>query len=211
MEKLKWLFISLLLAILVVVIFYTPSIKDSRDGKNQALISIKHLNLGSNNYRRIIVEEGEYTLFLQEFQRISGRGDGWRLLFSRPYEGYEIFMIFDIVDTSGFIMDSIYPKNIFYSNYEKYNYLNTHSFLRGSFRVGYTKKHDNIIIEEDFIPMMIFSCKIDTAWVQDTIGGMKMSFYATHSDLMEGAYNMRYAMQGNLSIDSASAYKRIIQ
>jgi hypothetical protein len=211
MEKLKWIILGILLLVLVFVIFRNPDIEEEIVQENHAKIQVTISDILSETSTEIKIEQGEYILYLDDFQVIEGNGTGWHISFSRPVGDKEMILQFDVVDTSGTVFTSEYPQEIFYSLYRENRSLPHQPLYRGFFKMGYKKRLTSATFQEDLIPMLEFSCKIDTAWTSDSLGALQMSFNATHSELLHSVYGMKYSISGTFNIDNASVSKRLIQ
>ena len=211
MEKLKWIILGILLLIVVVVIFNTPDIHEEDVFENQAKVTVSYSDVITREGKTNFIHEGEYILFLDDFQTIEGFGSGWQIQFSRPFGNKTMFLVFDAVDTSGSIFSSKFPQEFVHSPLENKTPQWQAQLYRGSFKIGFKKQISDNSYFEDYIPMVEFSCKIDTSWVSDTLGGFVMNFQATHSSLLHEVYGMRYNLKGEIQINNGRLYKREIQ
>ncbi len=212
MEKIKWIILAVLLLVMVFVIFRSPKVEEEVRDENHINITISINNFNTETSSTIKIEEGDYVLYLDEFQYIEGKGTGWHISFTRPSADREMIVQFDAVDTSGHVFSSEFPQEIVYSlQNDKRTSLKHAPLLRGSFNVGYKKRITQNTIREEMIPMPEFRCLIDTAWTSDSTGGIQMSFQATHSDLLRDVFGMQYSMSGKVQIENAPLIKRTIQ
>jgi hypothetical protein len=212
MEKLKWIILIALIVILAGVIFMNSKEESEVKKENYAEIDISYPEITTREGKTILLMDGKYTLFLEEFQIIEGKGTGWHLRFSAPEKDREMILVFDAVDTTGHLFTDSFPQKFGYSTKQNSDAQKKQEQLyRGSFLVGYVRKLSDNQFQEDVVPMLDFTCIIDTAWVEDTIGGFRMSFSATHSDLLADVYGMRYLMRGTMNVDTAKVTKRILQ
>lgn len=211
MEKIKWVILGILLLVLVVVIVRNPDVEEEVIQENHAKIQVSISDVLPEVMSAVKIEQGEYILYLDNFQVIEGRGKGWHIGFSRPVAEKEMILLFDVVDTSETIFTSGFPQEIWYSLFSESNTLPHKPLYRGSFRLGYKKRLTTTTFNEDLIPLLEFNCRIDTAWVSDSVGGMKMSFNATHSELLHKVYGMKYSVSGTFHIHNAPLTKRTIQ
>jgi hypothetical protein len=212
MEKLKWILLAVLLIVLVIVVFYNPKKQsDVRSQNNTAVIRIEHTEINADLTPSKKIEEGEYILNLEEFQVIEGKGEGVYLRFSLPINDREMIMTFDIVDTTGDIFRDIFPLRISQKVSGSNDSAGIGKLFRGSFNTGYFYHVKNNRYQEDVIPMPDFSCRIDTMWFSDSLGGIRMNFSATHSEFLVLVYGMRYILTGSVDISDAKITRRIIQ
>ncbi len=211
MEKIKWLIIAFLIAIIAFVIFFSSTAEEKEPLKNYTEFEVSCSDIVPREGKPIILREGTYQLFLEEFQIVEGKGKGWHLRFSAPDHGKEMILVFDAVDTTGTILTDNYPQVFSFSSSGDSLENNKPVLFRGSVLVGYSKRISENYIQEDVIPMLNFHCRIDTAWVNDTIGGFVMRYKATHSDVLADVYGMRYQIQGTMNVDSARITRRILQ
>jgi len=211
MEKLKWIILGILLLVMVVVIFNTPDVQEENVYENHAKFTITYSDVITREGKTNFINEGEYILFLDDFQLIEGFGSGWQMHFSRPFGNKTMIFIFDAVDTSGTIFDSGFPQKFVHSPLENKTPQGQIPLYRGSFKVGFKKQITENTYFEDYIPMVEFSCNIDTSWVADTTGGFAMSFHATHSALLHEVYGMKYNLQGEIKINNGRLLRRELQ
>ncbi len=210
MNKLKWIILGILLLVLVVVIFQSPQVMEEDTPQNHANISVEVTHVNNDNKQVHLVEPGDYILYLDQFQKIQGNGTGWHIRFTRPAGDKEMVLIFDAVDTSGTIFSDSFPQKFSGFSPEKEFTANHPQLYRSSFQIGYNKRISENMFQEDLIPMMDFSCQIDTSWANDTTGGLRMHFTATHSSLLEEIYGARYSLTGTFQIDSAVLLNRFL-
>lgn len=211
MEKIKWLIIAFLVVIIAIVIFFNSGAEENETLKNYTEFEITYSDIVTREGKPLILKEGTYQLFLEEFQIVEGKGRGWHLRFSAPDQDREMILEFDVVDTSGTILTDNYPQVFNFTGYEDSLTDDQPKLYRGSVFIGYTKRISENLLQEDVIPMLNFHCRIDTAWVNDTLGGFVMSYKATHSDVLADVYGMRYQIQGTMNVDSARITNRILQ
>jgi len=211
MEKFKWIILGILLIVLAVVVFRKPEIKEETAEKDHVTFKVSHTEKTQELKSPAVIKEGEYVLYPEEFQKIEGKGNGWHLRFSRPVDDKEMILEFDIVDTSGLLLNPVFPVQLYHDPYQLTLPGNQPPLRRGSFSVGYMHQTSKNTFQEDFIPMIQFSCVIDTAWTADSLGGIRMSFNATHSDMLKEVYGMRYSVSGMIDIDSLKFSTRIVQ
>lgn len=210
MERLKWIILALLLLILVFVIFFRPAARKKNHPENYVKFRIDH-TVAEGNTDIPLIKQGEYLLPLEEFQIIEGRGNGWHISFAEETEQGKLIFTFDAVDTSGGLFSSGFPVTIQHSPYTGSISAGLVQLYRGSFNVGYVKRIDNSNFQEDIIPMLDFSCTIDTAWTSDSLGGMQMAFTAQSSEFLTEALEIQYSMKGKIEINNARSSRRIIQ
>ena len=212
MEKLKWLILFSLLMILGVVIFRKSEVSKEEVSTNYANVNVKIQNLSKDKAKtNLYIEEGNYIFPLESFQIIEGFGQGWNIKFSMPFKDKQIIMVFDIVDTTNInFYEGKFPITI---STASNNFLNIKKSMlyRGSFMIGFWERVSSSYSKEEIVPMTKFICRIDTAWKNDTIGGLKMDFIASHSSLLEDIYGLRYSINGNIFIDNNTYTRRIIQ
>jgi len=211
MEKIKWIILAVLGVTLVVVIFLSSKDDKVEIRNNYAEIEISYSQVLPGGGKVQLLKEGKYTLFLEEFQQIEGKGSGWHLRFSAPEVEREMILVFDVVDTTGQLFTDFYPQKIAYKSDIDSVIKSQPELYRGSFLVGYLRRLSEKELHEDVVPMLDFKFTIDTAWVKDEVGGFRMSFSATHSDMLADVYGMRYVMNGIIDVDSAKVTKRILQ
>jgi hypothetical protein len=211
MEKLKWIILGILMLVMVVVIFNTPDVNEEIVYENHAKITMTYSDVITREGKTNFINEGDYILFLDEFQIIEGYGSGWQMHFSRPFGDKTMIFIFDVVDTSGTIFNTDFPQEFVHSPTENKTPQWQIPLYRGSFKIGFKKQINDNSYFEDYIPMVEFSCKIDTSWAKDTTGGFLMSFYATHTALMHDVYGMKYNLKGVININNARLFRRELQ
>jgi hypothetical protein len=210
MEKIKWIIIGVLAIILIVVIVRQPSVEQESTLDNHVKFTISYSDIDENVKKPKLIQEGEYVLLLDEFQKIEGRGTGWHIRFSKPHADKYMILIIDMVDTTSTIFQSDFPQTIEYSAYADVN-SPLNSLHRGSIKVGFSQQKSAGITQEDIIPMLQFACRIDTSYVQDKIGGMTMSFRANHSEMLKAVYGFHYNLEGQFDIHDAPISPRVLQ
>jgi hypothetical protein len=211
MEKLKWIILGILLIVLVVVIFRSPDVDENETTDNHVRLTVRHNEIINTAGKRILVDKGDYILYLNEFQKTEGKGVGWHISFSRPAGEQEMIFVFDAVDTSGTIFHEHYPQYVFHSPFQKFIPGDQPPLLRGSFKLGYQKRISQTMFHEDLIPLLEFSCRIDSVWGPESGTGFQMRFAATHSGLLHQVYGLKYYISGSFHIENATLTKRIIQ
>lgn len=211
MEKLKWLIIFVMLMVLVAVIFRKRTAKEeSEQMKNYAEIQLSHSEIDADKNRTPLIEEGKYVLQLDEFQQINGGAVGWHMEFSMPLGEKEMILEFDLADTSGIFNNPVFPLQIRSDLIKGITSENHDPLYRGYFKVGFVTKISSNESQEEIIPMLDFSCTIDTCWSGDSTGGFQMKFSATHSELLQEIYGLRYSIAGTVDLNEAVLTKRTI-
>lgn len=225
MEKLKWVFLGVLLVVLIVTIIvtnYQPSTSAEKPVFNNYAIIYLTFD-GQQEQKTLKFLPGKYVLSLDRMEIFQSPYSGWHLNFvdSINQTQRRVF-ICDIVETTGQLSD-INSRICFAKFIDKqvpllpvslqkmFNCDTFHlQFYRGFFQYGFIEQEKNYIREET-IHFYNFFCYIDTLWYNDGYAGMKMAFVATPVELISMVYKGNYILSGFIHIGQSSVVQRLIQ
>jgi len=207
MEKIKWVLIIALFALLIFIIFRKKEEVAERP-KNYAEVEI--INTIPEEYKGSMpfIPNGTYFLELDYIQRVSGKADGWYMHFIKKNENEDMILTIELSDTTNLFANPNFPLIFHTSQY--FLDIPPYPLYRTKMDIGFSKSININYIDEMTIKMSYFSCNIHNIEIHEGDVKFQMDILATHDDFLVEIFKAKTLMKVTVNIDNAQMLERVI-